>query len=150
MCIRDRVKAAHKAGLSVLIRPLIDQENLFSQSPGAWRGELDPTNVSAWFTSYLSTLRPYLLMAQSDKVEHFAIQTELDSLADLPNWTSAISLSRAIYTGNLVFDYSWDTPTVKVARPGTTLAIDTYPKVVAPITDTPAKLLAQWLSLIHI
>jgi hypothetical protein len=142
------VKAAHKAGLSVLIRPLIDQENLFSQSPGAWRGELDPTNVSAWFTSYLSTLRPYLLMAQSDKVEHFAIQTELDSLADLPNWTSAISLSRAIYTGNLVFDYSWDTPTVKVARPGTTLAIDTYPKVVAPITDTPAKLLAQWNHLL--
>jgi hypothetical protein len=146
--VGDVVKIAHHAHLTVLLRPLIDQENLGSQSPGAWRGQLAPTNVSQWFQSYLSTLRPYLQMAQTDHVEHFAIQTELDSLANLPNWTSAISLSRAIYTGNLVFDYSWDTPTVKVARPNTTLAIDTYPKVNAPITATPAQLLAQWNHLL--
>jgi hypothetical protein len=146
--VGDVVKIAHKAGLSVLLRPLIDQANLFSQSPGAWRGNLAPSDVSEWFTNYLTTLRPYLQIAQTDHVEHFAIQSELDSLADLPNWTTAIQLSRGIYSGNIVFDYSWDTPTVKVSRPGTTLAIDTYPKVNSPVTATPAQILSQWNHLL--
>ena len=146
--VGDVVKIAHHYGLSVLLRPLIDQENLFSQSPGAWRGELNPSNVGQWFQNYLTTLRPYLLMAQTDHVEHFAIQSELNSLADLPNWTTAISVTRGLYTGNIVFDYSWDTPTVKVDRAGTTLALDTYPKVSAPIAATPAQLTAQWNHLL--
>ncbi len=142
--VGDVVKVAHHYGLSVLLRPLIDQQNLYSQSPGASRVKLHPTDVSQWFHNYLATLRPYLLMAQTDHVEHFAIQSELDSLADMPNWTTAISLTRGVYTGNIVFDYSWDTPTVKVDRPGTTLALDTYPKVSSPITATPAQLTAFW------
>jgi hypothetical protein len=146
--VGDVVKVAHHYGLSVLLRPLIDQKNLFSQSPGAWRGELNPSDLSQWFQSYLTTLQPYFQMAQADRVEHFAIQTELDSLADLPNWTTAISTAHGMYKGNLVFDYSWDTPAVKVARAGTTLALDTYPKVSAPITDTPAQLTAQWNHLL--
>jgi hypothetical protein len=144
----DVVKVAHKHGMSVLLRPLVDQENLYSQNPQAWRGVLNPSDVSQWFKNYLSTLQPYLSMAQADHVEHFAIQSELNSLADLPNWTSAIALSRAVYKGDLVFDYSWDTPAAKVPRSGTTLAIDTYPKVSLPITATPAQLLAQWNHLL--
>jgi hypothetical protein len=146
--IGDVVKIAHHAGLSVLLRPLVDQQNLYAQNPQAWRGVLNPSDVSLWFKNYLATLRPYFLMAQTDHVEHFAIQSELNSLADLPNWTSAIQQSHAVYTGNIVFDYSWDTPTVKKPRPGTTLAIDAYPKVTAPITDTVAQLVAQWNHLL--
>jgi hypothetical protein len=145
--VGDVVKVAHHFGLSVLLRPLVDQQNLFSQ-PGAWRGKLRPTDISQWFQNYMTTLQPYLVMAQTDHVEHFAIQSELDSLADLPNWTTAISLTRGMYKGNIVFDYSWDTPTVKVDRAGTTLALDTYPKVPVPITDTPAQLTAQWNHLL--
>ena len=92
-----------------------------------------PTNISLWFQNYLTTLRPYLVMAQNYKVEHFAIQTELDSLANLPNWTSAIALSRAVYHGDLSFDYSWDTPTAKQWRPGTSRRDRRVPKGRRPV-----------------
>jgi len=146
--VGDVVKVAHHYGLTVLLRPLIDQENLFAQNPQSWRGVLNPSNVSLWFQNYLATLHPYLVMAQADHVEHFSIQSELNSLADLPNWAPAIRLSHGVYSGNIVFDYSWDTPTVKVAHAGTTLAIDTYPKVNLPITATPAQITGQWNHLL--
>jgi hypothetical protein len=147
--VGDVVNVAHHDGLTVLLRPLIDQENLFSQSSTAWRGVLRPANVNAWFKSYLNTLYPYLQMAQTDRVEHFAIQSELDSLADKPNWVTAITKCHSVYGGSLVFDWSWDTGVVKISRAGTTLALDTYPKVTSPVTATVAQLTAQWNHLLN-
>jgi hypothetical protein len=143
------VAIAHRNGLAVLLRPLIDEATLAAENHSYWRGQLAPASVSTWFTNYLATLRPYLQMAQSYHVEHFALQTELDSLADLPNWSTAISLSRALYKGDLSFDYSWDTPTVKTWRAGTSPAIDAYPKIVSgSISQTVPQLVAAWNHLL--
>jgi hypothetical protein len=139
------VQIAHKAGLSVLIRPLLDEETLFAENPTYWRGLIAPANVNLWFQNYLTTLRPYLQMAQANHVEHFVLETELDSMANLPNWTSAIALSRAVYKGDLQFNYSWDTPEVKSWRTGTSPAIDAYPKIVSgAINQTIPQLLNAW------
>jgi hypothetical protein len=139
------VQAAHKAGLHVLLRPLLDETNLEAQNPAYWRGILSPSSVSTWFNNYLTTLRPYLMMAQSNKVEHFAIETELNSLAHQSNWTTAISLARALYTGDLVWNFSWNTPVVKFTQPHTTLGIDTYPALTGTkVSSTPAQLASKW------
>ena len=143
--ISDIITIAHKQGLAVLLRPLLDEEALFAENPTYWRGLIAPTNVSLWFQNYLTTLRPYLQLAQKDHVEHFVLETELDSLANLPNWTSAIALSRALYKGDLSFNYSWDTPDVKTWRPGTSPAVDAYPKITSnAISQTVPQLLNAW------
>lgn len=139
------VQTAHAAGLKVLIRPLLDQTNLSEENPSYWRGVIKPSNLKTWFHNYLATLKPYLQMAQANHVEYFALQTELDSIARASNWISEISLSHAIYKGALVWDYSWKASVGKIARRGTTFAIDAYPQLHSVSNAaTPSTLAADW------
>lgn len=138
------VEIAHAAGLQVLLRPMLDQENLYAQNPKWWRGELDPTDPTLWIQNYLSTLRPYLVMAQQTHVEHFAIETELASLLAKSFWNPAIAFTRAIYKGDLVFNYPWVYTGKYVARADTTTSLDTYPTTKAGPNSSVKQLLAQW------
>lgn len=139
------VQAAQAAGLKVLLRPLLDQTNLFEENPTYWRGVIAPTNLSTWMTNYLTTLRPYLIMAQQNHVASFAIQTELDSIASAPNWTGAINLVKDLYSGSLVWDYSWLSKPQKITQPGTSFAVDAYPKMPQlKITATPTQIAQGW------
>jgi hypothetical protein len=139
------IQIAQQAGLKVLLRPLLDQQNLYAQDPNYWRGILAPTNPQEWINNYLATLRPYLMVAQDTHARYFAIETELDSLATAPFWPSAIALSHSIYKGSLVFNYSFGDPeSKKVGHPGTSMGIDTYPKTTALPNATIDQLLAQW------
>lgn len=143
------IDLAHAAGLQVFIRPLIDQSNLF-KTKGWWRGILNPTDQKAWFASYLGALRPYLIVAQSQHAEHFAIETELDSLLSSKGWSSAIALAKVLYKGDLVWNYSWDTGVAKKAQPSTSMGVDAYPKVpAATIKWTPTQLLGAWDRLLR-
>jgi hypothetical protein len=144
------VEAAHAAGLKVLLRPLIDQQNFFRQSPTSWRGVLAPTNPNLWFQNYWRAVEPFLAMAQATHVEHFAIASELNSIADAKNWTPLISRSRAMYKGDITFDYSWQTPVTKSWKPYTSLSIDAYPELLdTSMSQTPAQLLGQWNLLLR-
>jgi hypothetical protein len=121
------VKAAQLAGLHVLLRPLLDQDNL---GPDYWRGDIDPTKRSNWFSSYESVLRPYLVMANTDKVTGFTISLELASLATATQWPSVITWAKKLYHGQLVFATSW---------------MDSYPDLThATPSWSVAQLLAGW------
>jgi hypothetical protein len=142
------VDVAHGAGLQVLLRPLLDESRFANPFVGLWRGVIAPTNLNQWFTSYLTTLRPYLQMAQQHHVERFAISTELNSISQAPNWTSAIHLVRVIFHGDLSFDYSFGSAVPKTLHPGTSAAIDTYPSLTGTTRkSTTAKLAAKWSAL---
>lgn len=144
------VGIAHDAGLQVLLRPLIDQEAFFRESKNDWRGIIAPTHLDLWFRNYWTALRPYLVMAQASHVEHLAVATELDSIADVSNWTGLIERSRAIYKGDIVFDYSWNSPEAKSWKAGTSRAVDTYPNLLdASLSQTPAQLLGGWDQLLR-
>lgn len=143
------VQAAHAAGLQVLIRPMVDQENLFAEANGDWRGVLRPKNVGLWFDNYWSMLKPYLEMAQNMHVEDVVLETELDSLAHYSNWAGIIRISRQVYAGTLIWNYSWNTAARKVLRRYTSFGIDAYPKVGLPATATPRQLVRQWNSLLE-
>jgi len=139
------VDIAHAAGLQVLLRPLLDQQNLYAQGPNYWRGVIAPTNLNAWFTNYLVSLRPYLLMAQSHHVEHLAISSELNSLSHAANWSSSIVIAHRLFKGDLAFDWSWYTTVPKIPHTSTSTAIDTYPGLTASKpTSTNGQLLAGW------
>lgn len=144
------IQIAHSAGLKVLVRPLLDQLNLYAQNPDWWRGILAPTDPSEWIDNYLTTLRPYLIVAQDTHVQYFAVETELDSLTHEAFWPSAIALVHSLYKGSLIFNYSFGDPEgTKIAHRGTSMGIDTYPKTTALPNASVEQLLAQWNYLLN-
>lgn len=143
------VHSAQVHGLHVLLRPELNEVDLRPK----WRGVIAPTNTAAWFASYQSMLKPYLQMAQTDKVTRFDISVELSSMAGAKQWPSAITADRKLYTGQLVFDGEWVGPgsgSVGLApHANTAWAVDTYPKVPkATPSSSVSQLLSQWNSLL--
>ena len=137
------IKAAHALHLRVLLRPLLDETVL--KQEGGWRGAIKPTNIKAWFKSYLGVLTPYLRMAQQQKVEYVSIATELDSVATRSNWTSFISSAKRLYKGKLIFTINWtETASGKKAWAGTSPGIDAYQAAALPSSATPSQLLSSW------
>ena len=144
------VDAAHAAGLKVFLRPYLDQSVLQKQYFANWRGNIKPASPGQWFANYRLAMTPYLRMAQQHKVEHFAISTELQSMATFTsNWNAAIKFARTIYKGNLVFTFSWLKNKSEVRLTGTTPGMDTYPGIPSLAnTATVAQVLAGWNKLL--
>ncbi|MGD0394636.1 MAG: pentapeptide repeat-containing protein [Acidimicrobiales bacterium] len=137
------VHAGQAAGLHVMLRPLLDQSNIYIF--GDWRGNIKPTNKSAWMTSYEAVLKPYLEMAQANKVTRFAISSELTSLSSSLQWPSVIASAKKLYSGQLTFDSSWVAPLAGAVHAGTAVAQDAYPDIPhSSATTTVAQLLAGW------
>jgi hypothetical protein len=137
------IRVAHALHLRVFLRPLLNESML--QSKGAWRGVIHPKNVAQWFKSYLSVMAPYLRLAQQQRVEYFAISTELDSMSRRPNWTSLIQSAKRMYKGSLTFTVTWTSgANGKVTHAGTTPGMDTYQAVSLPNSATPPELLSGW------
>ncbi len=138
------VHVAQAQGLQVLLRPLLQENNL----DGQWRGDIEPANRPAWFASYENLLKPYLEMAQANDVNRFTISLELASLSKSSQWLGVIPFARKLYTGQLVFTTSWRGSLPHGAgevHRHTSVAIDAYPGIpsVAP-TATVAQLLSGW------
>jgi hypothetical protein len=122
------VKSAQAHGLQVMLRPELSEVDLRPK----WRGVIAPTNTTAWFTSYQSMLKPYLQMAQTDKVTRFDISVELSSLDTAAQWTSTISATEKLYSGQVVFGGDWvgtSGHTGMVPHASTAFGVDTYPKL---------------------
>jgi hypothetical protein len=138
--LKVAIEIAHSMNLRVLLRPLVSPF-----SPTGWRGLIEPTNTTSWFNSYFAALAPYLRLAQQQKVQYFAISTELDSMAKKPNWKSLITDAKRLYSGALRFTIVWaynDEGRVKWS--GTSPGMDAYEAVHLSPAATPAQLLSQW------
>jgi hypothetical protein len=144
--LKVAIEIAHSLNLRVFLRPLVNPFSLV----GGWRGTIDPTNTNAWFKSYFRAVAPYLKLAQQQKVEYFAISTELDSMAKKSNWRSLIKEAKQLYGGTTIFTIVWaygDDGKVKWA--GTAHGIDTYEAVHLPDDATTAQILSSWNLALH-
>jgi hypothetical protein len=135
---------AHANGLTVLLRPLLDEKVIEESNPKDYRGSIRPSNVSTWFNNYLTTLYPYLVMAQKNGVESFSVSGELNSLASAPEWPSAIVKIHKIYKGTQVFTFSFNQQIGKVLKTGTLPGMDTYPITDVSTKASPATLVTTW------
>jgi hypothetical protein len=134
------VQKAHAAGLDVVLRPLLDEANLTK-----WRGVIEPTDESAWFASYGDQLRPYLRMAQTNKVEQFSVSGELNSLAASRYWPALIASVRRLYSGRLVFATTWPVGGTTAHPSGSIVGIDAYPRLASTKDSASAsEVLAGW------
>jgi hypothetical protein len=85
-------------------------------------------------------------MAEANNVALFTISSELSSMAASSQWPSAIAYALKIYTGQVVFDSSWNVdPAPGDTHSGTAVAQDAYPLLpsLTP-TSTVAQILAAW------
>jgi len=100
---RTAVRAAHRAGLKVLLKPHV---NL--RSGEGWRGDIgtDMTQdeVGKWFASYGRLLLSHAKMAEEEHVEMLAVGTELTCTQGYEShWRELIAKVRGVYSGPLVY-----------------------------------------------
>jgi hypothetical protein len=97
------VTNAREHGLRVLVRPLLNENNIKIVGNN-WRGSIQPPSLTSWFASYYAFLKPYIQAAQRSKATAFNIGTELDSLAGYENhWTIFETAVRDLFTGQQLY-----------------------------------------------
>jgi len=88
-------------GIKVVLKPQVDVAGF-----SIWRGEITPSPVSAWFTSYQAYITHYAQLAQANGVSGLSIGTELKTMsvaANLSFWETLISAVRADYSGPIMY-----------------------------------------------
>ncbi len=102
----ERVIAlAHRLGLKVLLKPLLD----LRPAGGAYRGTIRPADRTAWFASYAAFIGHYAELATRQQVEQFAVGTELAGVSqDRAGWLGVVQDVRARYRGQLLYAANFD------------------------------------------
>lgn len=108
--IQTLINDAHQRGISVMIRPLMDDTNIIAATNGAqWRGTVLPTDPAAWFSAYYNNVvQPYASLAGIDA---FDLGSELTTLAfTFPNrWSSLITTLRSQFPAlRLIYSSGFD------------------------------------------
>ncbi len=75
---------------------------------GNWRGNINPTDRTAWFQSYRSAVNHYTQIANASMVNLYIIGSELENLKSFStDWETTISDVRAGYTGMISYNTNW-------------------------------------------
>ena len=97
------VAAAHRAGLQVLLKPLLDLDD------AGYRGTIRPADPAAWFASYTAFIGHYADLAARLDVAEFAVGTELAGVSgDRAGWLRVIDAVRSRYDGRLTYAANFD------------------------------------------
>jgi len=136
---------ARQHGLRVLVRPLLNEDNIKIYGNN-WRGSIQPPDVYNWFASYYTFLKPYLQVAQSTGANGFNIGTELDSLApDESHWSIFENTVGQIYKGQQLYAVNYgrwqeDPP----YEPVPDAPVDAWPELGVTDSATIPQLTAAW------
>lgn len=144
------VANAREHGLRVLVRPLLNEDNIKIVGTN-WRGSIQPPSLTAWFASYYAFLKPYFEAAQSSKATAFNIGSELDSLAPYENhWTIFKDAVAKLFTGQLQYAVNYgrwqQDPSYE---PVPDAGIDAYPLLGLGDDATVRQLTAAWVAWLH-
>ena len=93
------IKAAHDAGLHVLLKPFIESRD------SVWRGDFSPKDLPNWFAEYSTMTRHYAELGQQAQVNMFSVGSELDFSEEtyLIGWRALIADVRRVYAGSLTY-----------------------------------------------
>jgi hypothetical protein len=143
--LAEVIRNAKARGLRVMLRPIIDEKNITGYAT-AWRGSIEPTNVTAWFASYRETLLPFLAAGQAAGADTFVVGTELDSLVDrVAEWQALLAAAASVFNGRLAYADNWGE--WAMGRPGVAGAVpglDAYPQLGLSDAATVAQITNAW------
>jgi Glycoside Hydrolase Family 113 len=134
--LRAAVAAAAAEGLTVGVRPLLDEANLKTSS----RTKFQPVGVTAWLDSYQQLIVPYARAAQQAGATRFYIGAELSQFAHDPGWQQVAQAIRAVFKGQLYFSANWvstadTTGLAGSGGPDVSVAVDAYQGMPVPISE---------------
>jgi hypothetical protein len=95
------IQQYHALGIKVVLKPHVDIIGYPS-----WRGQLAPSSVSAWFSSYQAYITHYAQLSKTYGVDGLSIGTELKSLSGSNNlsfWQTLITAVRSDYSGPIMY-----------------------------------------------
>jgi hypothetical protein len=139
---------ARKHGLRVLVRPLLNEDNLAGH---AWRGAIHPVSATQWFASYMTFLKPYFVEAQHHKASSFAVGAELESLtADKSQWATLDTDAAELFSGQLTYAYNWGSwENGSSFAPAPSTGVDAYPPFKLGVSATVPQLTSAWVHWLH-
>lgn len=115
------IAVARDMGYSVMLKPHLDVED------GTFRGEISPSDVAMWFSSYKEFILHYARIAQQTNADMFCIGTELKSLSARNEWIEIIDSVRSVYDKPILYAANWDEyPAVSFWEYLDFLGIDAY------------------------
>jgi hypothetical protein len=96
------ITVAQAIGYRVMLKPHLDVED------GTFRGEISPSDIAMWFSSYTEFILHYARIAQQTDADLFCIGTELKSLSSRNEWIDIIDSIRCIYDKPIAYAANWD------------------------------------------
>ncbi|NSL52401.1 glycoside hydrolase family 113 [Calidifontibacillus erzurumensis] len=143
------IEEAHHIGLSVMIRPIMDEQAFLPSN--MWRGQIKPKDPNAWFDSYEKLILTYAMLAQSTNAKSLNIGTELNSMQNQyqNRWMKLIEKVRQVYKGELVYSFNFDTVheihSIEFVKLLDYIGIDAYFPLELPDYATTEMLEKEWM-----
>jgi hypothetical protein len=135
------IQAAHQRGMTVLLRPLLDDQNIGN----GWRGVLAPSPRQAWYDNYLPILRQLATLGPSAGLDTLDVGSELLSLqTDTAEWTAIVADIRSHFSGAVTFSTNWDHAFPAFAPSLNFLSIDAFYPLYAPVNANVQQLVQAW------
>lgn len=105
--IRETARRARAAGLRTLLNP-----HIWIRDHDAWRGRIAMSSEedwARWFAGYREVVLHYARLAAAEKIEAFAVGTELGGTVHRESaWRALIAETRGVYPGILLYAANWD------------------------------------------
>jgi hypothetical protein len=96
--VSQAIRTAKAQGYKVVLKPHVDVQD------GSWRGDINPTDWTTWFSSYQTFINAYAQIARNENVDLFVVGTELRFASrNTTNWQTVINSIKTIYNGKLTY-----------------------------------------------
>lgn len=100
-----QMESTEQAGMNVILVPIFYCLNC----SGGWRGTIDPSDPTAWFTSYESFIDHYAQIGQRYGAKTLFVGSEMSSMESYTSdWEEVIADARAIFSGQIGYEENWD------------------------------------------
>ncbi len=146
------ISTAHRLGMKVMLKPHID---LYREpNPTAFRGDIafgdDESAWRAWFTNYTAFIAHYAQVAQTNRVESFAVGTELRRTSGrAADWRAVIRSVRGAFRGTITYAANFDeVANVPWWDAVDYIGVDAYYPLAQKTNPTVAELKAAWQPIV--
>jgi hypothetical protein len=145
------IQDLHSRGVKVMLKPHVDPWN------GQWRGDINPTDIDAWFASYTQFILHYAQMAEELGIEAYCMGTEFRTISGAANrdrWIAVINAIRSVYSGVLTYAANATFPADEFTSVSfwdqlDLIGLDGYFTLTDQSNPTLAQLVAAWRSNRH-
>jgi len=104
--LRQIIERAESHGMFTALQPIVLMQN---PSDGAWRGVLEPSDWSQWWSNYTGQIQAFVELASDTGVDLFCIGSELNfAESRIHRWEKLANRIQDSYEGQITYSANWD------------------------------------------